>query len=199
MKLNLGCGSDHMEGWLNADKYPAANPDLVLDMERLPWPIEDDAVEEILLKHVLEHVGRDSDTFLGIMKEIYRVCRHGALVRVIVPHPRHMDFITDPTHVRPITPELFLHFSRKVNAQWQAMKLPGTPLALYTGVDFEIVSTQAFLEGNWQAQYESKKISLEDVAFAIATYNTDYVLVKESKINEAVKALRAAGHTVRVE
>jgi len=35
--------------------------------------------------------------------------------------------------------------------------------------------------------------------FAIATYNTDYVLVKESKINEAVKALRAAGHTVRVE
>jgi len=35
--------------------------------------------------------------------------------------------------------------------------------------------------------------------FPIATYNTDYVLVKESKINDAVKALRAAGHTIRVE
>ena len=35
--------------------------------------------------------------------------------------------------------------------------------------------------------------------FSVATYNTDYVLVKESKLSDAVKALRAAGHTIRVE
>jgi hypothetical protein len=35
--------------------------------------------------------------------------------------------------------------------------------------------------------------------FAIATYNTDYVLVKTEKIDEAVKALKAAGHAVRID
>ena len=181
MKLNLGCGGDHLDGWVNADKYPEAHPDVVLDLETFPWPFAEDSVDEVLLKHVLEHVGRDSDTFLAIIKELYRICKDGAQVRVIVPHPRHLDFLTDPTHVRPITPELFLHFSRKVNAKWQSLGLPGTPLALYIGVDFEIVSSQSFLEGNWNAQFEAGKMSRDDLDFAIRTYNnvvshTDTVL-----------------------
>jgi hypothetical protein len=52
-----------------------------------------------------------------------------------------------------------------------ALGLPGTPLAKYLGVDFEIVSSQVFLERNWQTQFESKKISREDLDFAIRTYN----------------------------
>ena len=35
--------------------------------------------------------------------------------------------------------------------------------------------------------------------FSIATFNTDYVLVKDAQVAEAVKALRAAGHTVRID
>jgi hypothetical protein len=35
--------------------------------------------------------------------------------------------------------------------------------------------------------------------FSIATFNTDYVLVKEAKVTEAVKALQAAGHTVGID
>jgi len=35
--------------------------------------------------------------------------------------------------------------------------------------------------------------------FAISTYNTDYVLVKNEKVDEAVKALKAAGHNVRID
>ena len=35
--------------------------------------------------------------------------------------------------------------------------------------------------------------------FSIATFNTDYVLVKDAKVAETVKALQAAGHTVRIE
>jgi hypothetical protein len=32
--------------------------------------------------------------------------------------------------------------------------------------------------------------------FAVSTYDTDYVLVREERLAEAVAALRAAGHTV---
>lgn len=35
--------------------------------------------------------------------------------------------------------------------------------------------------------------------FAIATFNTDYVLVKDVKVAEAVKTLQAAGHNVRID
>jgi hypothetical protein len=51
------------------------------------------------------------------MREIYRVCRHDAVVHVVVPHPRHDDFINDPTHVRPITPEVLSLFDRSTNLE----------------------------------------------------------------------------------
>ena len=35
--------------------------------------------------------------------------------------------------------------------------------------------------------------------FSIATFNTDYVLVKDTQVAEAVQALQAAGHIVRIE
>jgi hypothetical protein len=41
MRLNLGCGQEHLPGWVNVDQFPAARPDLVLDLERLPWPFRD--------------------------------------------------------------------------------------------------------------------------------------------------------------
>jgi glycosyltransferase involved in cell wall biosynthesis len=149
-KLNLGCGNHHLAGWLNVDKFAAAAPDRVLDLETLPWPLPDDCADEVLLRHVLEHLGRDTDTFLGIMRELYRVCAPGATVRIVVPHPRHQDFLQDPTHVRPIAPEMFLHWSLAVNREWQQKGLPGTPLARYLGVDFAIVSVDLRLDPRWQ-------------------------------------------------
>lgn len=35
--------------------------------------------------------------------------------------------------------------------------------------------------------------------FAISTYNTDYLMVKEQKLDVALRALKQAGHTVEVE
>ena len=46
---------------------------------------------------------------------------------------------------------------------------------------------------------ESVARPLADAAisiFAIATYNTDYVLVKSANLGRAIDALRAAGHTI---
>ena len=78
MRLNLGCGQDKRDGWTNVDKMAAAEPDQVVDLEELPWPWPDSSVEEVAMKHVLEHLGAETDVYLGIIKELYRVCRHGA-------------------------------------------------------------------------------------------------------------------------
>ena len=52
MKLNLGCGFDKREGFINADHYPACEPDVLMDIEQVPWPFEDNQFEYVLLKGV---------------------------------------------------------------------------------------------------------------------------------------------------
>ena len=39
MKLNLGCGFDKREGWLNVDNFTACEPDQLLDIEATPWDL----------------------------------------------------------------------------------------------------------------------------------------------------------------
>ena len=53
MKLNLGCGFDHREGWLNVDSFPECRPDRLLDIEATPWKLPTDGFDEVLMKHVL--------------------------------------------------------------------------------------------------------------------------------------------------
>jgi SAM-dependent methyltransferase len=138
MKLNLGCGQNRLEGYVNVDREAAVAPDVVMNLERFPWPFEDGSVDEVLAAHVLEHVGATAELFTGIMKELYRICRNGAKLTIVVPHPRHDNFFDDPTHVRAITPMTLSLFSKAENLKWKAMGGSNSPLALYAGVDFEL-------------------------------------------------------------
>lgn len=181
MKLNLGCGSRKLEGFLNVDNSPHCDPDLLVDLEQLPWPFESGSASEIVLSHVMEHLGQAPAVYLGIVREIYRVCAPGALVRIAVPHPRHDDFITDPTHVRPITVQGLEMFSKAKNREWQAKGQAATPLALMNDIDFEIVSADAQAEEPWLTRLRRREISPQDLAFAARTYwnvirSTDIVL-----------------------
>jgi len=171
LRLNLGCGRDHLAGWVNVDQFPGSHPDVVHDLERFPWPFPDGSAGEVLLKHVLEHLGRDSATFLGIMGELYRVCAPGARVRILVPHPRHRDFLQDPTHVRPVLAEMFEHFSLDCNEDWGRRGLPGTPLALYLGLDFRIESATLHLDPWWDAEFRSGRITREQLERAARDCN----------------------------
>jgi SAM-dependent methyltransferase len=143
VNLNLGCGHNRRPGYLNVDVSPVCGPDLVCDLEALPWPWPGDSVDRVLFNHSLEHLGQDPKVFLGMMKELYRVCRHGAEIEINVPHPRHDHFIGDPTHVRAITPDLLTLFNRDANDQWKQAGAANTPFAHYLDVDFELTSVNA--------------------------------------------------------
>src|SRR5688572_28319543 len=156
LKLNLGSGQRPRDGYVNVDKF--GSPDVIWDLEQFPWPWEDDSVSEVLMQHVLEHLGASAGVYFAIVKELYRVCRHGAVVHIIVPHPRHDDFLGDPTHVRPITPEGWMLFSVAKNHYWKENGFANSPLALYLDVDFEVGNINMGLDEAWLARLRRGEI-----------------------------------------
>ncbi len=180
MRLNLGCGVNKLDGYINVDKFDYGKPDIVMDLEQTPWHFPDDSVQEIVLHHTLEHLGKDAQTFFEIIKEIYRVCQNGALIEISVPHPRHDHFINDPTHVRIITPALMGLFSKKNCLKWQKMGAPNSPLALYLDVDFHIESFTINIEKKYLEQVSLGKLSEDDLMQMIDTFNniaTSYKII----------------------
>lgn len=170
MKLNLGCGHWKLPGYLNVDSQPACEPDQLVDLEALPWPFPDDSCDEVLLSHVLEHLGEERATYLGILKELYRICRPGALVQVIVPHPRHDLFLIDPTHVRAILPESLGMLSKRKNLEWKRDGIADTPLGLYLNVDFETTEVTYLLDPFWEAQITTGKMTRDGVLAISRSY-----------------------------
>jgi len=94
LKLNLGCGKSHPQGYVNIDKSPAVNPDVEVDLEKGHLPYEDNAVDEIIAIHFLEHV----HNIIPLMNECYRVLKPSGKMLIVVP--QNEGTWCDPTHVR---------------------------------------------------------------------------------------------------
>jgi hypothetical protein len=171
MKLNLGCGGDKRPGWINVDKYPEFAPDQVADLEALPWPWPDDSVDEVMLRHVLEHLGRTPELYLGIIKELWRVCRDGAQITIVVPHPRHDSYLNDPTHVRPIMPAGLELFSQAKNREWREKGIANSALGLALGVDFAIDRVDMRPDDLWARRVSSGQITTAQLAEAARQFN----------------------------
>lgn len=117
IRLNVGCGRNIRDGWVNLDSAALPGVDLVCDLDAArdkPIPLPDASVEHFLLSHVLEHI-RDS---LGLMQELWRLAIPGATAEIRVPHGSSDDAWEDPTHVGPYFPNSFLYFSQP--AYWRA-------------------------------------------------------------------------------
>jgi len=174
MKLNLGCGYNKIPGFVNVDKAPQCNPDVAFDIEEPNWPWENDSVSDAVFNHSLEHMGQQSKVFLRIIQELYRVCADKAVVRINVPHPRHDNFIDDPTHVRIITPGVMSLFDRKQNLEWIRTKAVNTPLSMYLDVDFYMQEMTAILPAHYHTQLQSGKITNDEI-MAITTERNNVV------------------------
>jgi hypothetical protein len=81
-KLNLGCGADKREGYLNIDLQPFFEPDLVADIRELKT-LPSNTYEEILANDCLEHLPRN-DTERTLI-EWNRVLKQNGLLRLRVP------------------------------------------------------------------------------------------------------------------
>jgi SAM-dependent methyltransferase len=92
--LNLGAGRKHRADAFNVDLVATTCPELVWNLNRIPWPLPSDHFREVLAYDVLEHL----DDMVAVMEEIHRVCAPGAVVKITLPHFSCANAFVDPTH-----------------------------------------------------------------------------------------------------
>lgn len=68
--LNLGCGSNKIQGTINVDCSSGVNPDLVFDI-RERFPLEDESFDKVFCFHCIEHIEKHKRG--GLLREIRRV------------------------------------------------------------------------------------------------------------------------------
>jgi hypothetical protein len=81
-RINLGCGFDHREGYLNIDLQAMHQPDLVADVTCL-HALPADAYTEIVAQDILEHLPRTATR--RILLHWGRLLRIGGLLQLRVP------------------------------------------------------------------------------------------------------------------
>jgi len=81
-KLNLGCGEEKKAGYINIDIRPLTKPDILHDLNKIPYPFLDNTFDIVEANHVLEHL---NNVFL-VMKEINRILKPGGRLILKVPH-----------------------------------------------------------------------------------------------------------------
>lgn len=133
VKINLGAGNDIRPDYINHDLLPLSGISVVHQLNKFPWPWEDNSIDEILAYDVLEHL----DNFIASLEEIYRILKPGGICRLSVPYWNSWCAYSDPTHKRGFHETAFYFFD------------PRSPYCLerpyYSFARFEIVSEEFIL------------------------------------------------------
>lgn len=96
VRVNIGCGRDIRDGWVNCDLFPGDGVDVVLDAsKRLPF--QDCSVRMIHMSHVMEHILNWED----LVYECHRVLKPGGTLEIVVPY----GVTFNPFHVRFFMPD----------------------------------------------------------------------------------------------
>ena len=82
MKLHLGCGTKHLEGYVNVDVRELPGVDVVDEVDSL-GKFENNSADLIYACHVLEHFGRLE--YMMVLRTWYSVLKVGGMLRVAVP------------------------------------------------------------------------------------------------------------------
>lgn len=130
-ELMIGCGtskrkqvfqkdsSAEFQGLTTLDIDPVHKPDVVHDLNVLPWPFADNSFNEVHAYEVLEHFGKQGDTasFFAHFSEIWRVLKPGGRLFASVPMWDSPWAWGDPGHTRVISKGSLIFLNQQEYAQ----------------------------------------------------------------------------------
>lgn len=161
-KVDLGCGSAKPEGFIGIDRMAMPGVDLIGDLDDT-LPLETNSVDLLYASHSLEHA-RD---IMHTMREIYRVCKHGAQVCIVAPYYEQKLNVANPYHLNV--------FNEHTPRFWTSSPIANTDLAEYwhphaenwglsesdnsdPGVDFRLARMEFFYFPQYLAMDHDERI-----------------------------------------
>lgn len=133
--LNLGCGTNKWPDYVNVDAY--GDVDVRWDLNKLPYPWDDNSIDEISMLHVLEHI----PDWWGAFSECARILKPGGLLRIHVPDESSATALTyrDHCHVFGMNSFFGIHGYVPGTNTWAATEQDSVPLVLrnYAQVPFK--------------------------------------------------------------
>lgn len=120
-KIDIGSGGFKRPGHIGIDILPPGGNnhdiDIVCDIEREQWPIEDNSVSHIFSSHCFEHVHLAN--LHHIFKEMTRIASDGAKIEIWNPYAFHRDAHVIG-HITYLTEEIYYHICCGLQARWAA-------------------------------------------------------------------------------
>jgi SAM-dependent methyltransferase len=113
--LDVGCGTSKLPGAVGLDISAETEADIVHDLDEVPYPIEGESFDQILLQDVIEHVREP----ILVFEELHRIARPGARIQLRTPHFSSVLAYGDPTHrhyfstvaIRSLAQPRFAHYT----------------------------------------------------------------------------------------
>ena len=96
IRLDIGCGIHKQKGCLGMDIVPHPNVDIVHDIQKFPWPLDDNVCTFILLSHVFEHI--EPKYRFQLMDECWRICKKDGQLWISCPYSNSFLESAHPAH-----------------------------------------------------------------------------------------------------
>lgn len=154
LKLDLGCSKHKLKGYIGLDILRADYVDVVCDARKLPFA--DNCVSEVYSRYALEHIPDN----LAVISELFRVCKHNAVIKLILPHFSNPAWSDDLTHVYKYSTRTFEHYDHDMH------ELTGHPNYL-PDVNIKVESAQL---GWWPPQIIERKSTLKRMILGTANW-----------------------------
>jgi hypothetical protein len=106
--LDMGCGAAKSPGALGLDRLRLPGVDVICDLTHFPWPLADHSAERLIFNHSIQYLG----PFGGLLKELRRVCRDGAIIEIRSPHFSSYNYFSDPLYQFPLAWRTFDFWSQ---------------------------------------------------------------------------------------
>lgn len=109
LKINVGCGRDYREGWVNTDVSEDVRCDYLCDIGKQFLPASEEEAELVYISGVLEQIGPNSE-LIHAFNECWRVLKPGGIIQIVVPNAKYAIAHRDPMDIRKFTPDTFRYF-----------------------------------------------------------------------------------------
>jgi glycosyltransferase involved in cell wall biosynthesis len=108
-KIDLCCHASKPHGFIGVDAYKYDDVDIVADLDKTPWPFEDNSVGVFRCQDAIEHLKSPLTT----MKEIYRCLAPNGWAIIEVPSTDGRGAFQDPTHVSFWNANSFWYYTKQ--------------------------------------------------------------------------------------